>query len=124
MKRILFFFTLGFVLVCAAKAQTPSTNAPPIPPPVRAGSPLSAQEDQEVNQAHSAALAADPSLNAEERNLWAKLKAARDAGAGPTPELMTELRDFNSKLETAMIKIDPQVEPLLQKLDAAHPHHP
>ena len=128
MKRTLFFSALGLALTCTAWAQPESTNAPPPPPaaapPVRPGSPLSAQEDQEVNKAHSAALTADPSLNAEERNLWGKLKAARAAGAGPPPDLMVELRDFNAKLEAAMIKIDPQVEPLLHKLDAAHPHQP
>jgi len=121
MKRTLLLSALGLSLICAAAAQPASTNASP---PLQPGNPLTAEEGQEVSKAHSAALAADPSLAAEEQALWGKLKAARDAGAGPNPDLMAELRDFNTKLEAAMIKNDPKVEPLLAKLDAAHPHHP
>jgi len=128
MKRILFLCAWELSLTCAAWAQQDSTNTPPnssppaAPQPVRPGSPLTAEEDQEVNKAHSAALFADPSLNAEERKLWGELKTARDTGQRPGPDVMAELRDYNTKLEAAMIKIDPKVEPLIAKLDAAHPH--
>jgi len=128
MKRILLLSGLGLFLAGGAWAQSDSTNAsstpsPATPPPaVQPGSPLSPDEDQEVNKAHSAALFADPSLAAEEKVLWGKFKAARDSGQRPGPEVMAELRDYNAKLEAAMIKADPKVEPLLAKLEAAHPH--
>lgn len=121
MKRILFLFALTLALTRTVSAQTNTTNAPA---PARPGSPLTTEEDQEVNKAHSAALSADPSLNDEERALWGKLKAARDSGQKPSADLMAELREFNAKLEAAMIKIDPQVQPLIAKLDASHPHQP
>jgi len=133
MKRTLLLSVLGLTLTCAARAQTDSTNAPanpapgappPPPPAVATGTPLTLEEEQEVNKAHSAALIADPSLAAEERALWGKLKAAHDAGQRPGPDVMAELHDFNAKLEAGMIKNDPKVEPLLAKLDAAHPHNP
>lgn len=124
MKQILLLSALALSLNGAAWAQSDSTNAPPSgPPPVQHASILSPEEDQEVNKAHSAALFADPSLAAEERALWGKFKAARDAGERPSPDVMAELQDLNTKLYAAMIKIDPKVEPLLAKLEAAHPHH-
>jgi len=121
MKRTLLLFALGLSLTSAAWAQSDSTNAPP--PRVAPSSILSPEEDQEVNKAKCAAVFADPSLDAEERALWTKFKAARDAGQRPGADVMTELDQYNTKLYAAMIKIDPKVELLLAKLDAAHPHH-
>ena len=124
MKRTFLLLALGWATISAACAQADSTNSPSNPPPTKNTSILSSEEDQEVSNAHRAALSADPSLAATEKELWAKLKAVRDAGGGPNPDLKAELLDFNTKLEAAMVKADPKVEPLLAKLEAAHPHHP
>ena len=124
MKRTFLLLALGWAMISATAAQSGSTNSSSNPPPAKNTSILSSEEDQEVSKAHRAALSADPSLAATEQELWAKLKAARDAGGGPNPDLKTELLDFNTKLEAAMVKADPKVEPLLAKLEAARSHHP
>ncbi len=76
-----------------------------------------------MNNAHVVALQANPSLASEERDLAGKLNAVRDAGGQPSPDLITELHDFNSKIRAAMILADPHVEPLLAKVEASHPQH-
>jgi hypothetical protein len=61
---------------------------------------------------------------------WQELKAARDSALQANPDLKTEeaqLRQekkaHRQKMHDAMIKADPNVEPILAKLKAADRHH-
>ena len=108
MKRLLLLLTLGAALTCPSFAQsTNSTNTPPSPPPPGGGhhgGMLTDEERQELHAAHDAALQADPDLAAEGKDLQAKMQA------------------YHQKLDAAMIKADPKVEPIITKMEAAHPH--
>ncbi len=66
---------------------------------------LTREEMQELHQAHDAALQADPNLAAEDKEMKEKMDA------------------FRKKMDEAMIKADPNVAPILAKLQAAHQHH-
>ena len=107
MKRFLLLLAVASLVANPAWAQSAySTNMPPNgPPPGGPRNPLSKEERQEVRQARDTALQADPALAAEGRDLEAKM------------------RDYHQKVNAAMIKADPNVAPLLAKMDAAHPHH-
>jgi hypothetical protein len=111
MKRAFLVSLLGLFLAVRAWGQA---GAP---------TPLTAEENTEIDKAKSAAVFADPSLDAEERILWAKFKAARDAGQRPGADVMAELGRYNTKLYAGMIKIDPKVEPLLERLDPVYARH-
>ncbi len=65
---------------------------------------LTDAERQELMAAHDAAMKADPSLEAEQKDLAEKQQALR------------------KKTDDAMIKADPKVEPILAKLKASHHH--
>jgi hypothetical protein len=118
-KKALFLSLLGLFPSCTASAQSNPTNATTLP---HYGNVLTPEESQEVSKAHSAALFASPRLNDEERKLWGEFRAARDSGQRPSPDVMAELRDYNAKLRAAMIQADPNVEPVLVKLEAAQAH--
>jgi len=60
---------------------------------------------QELNQARQDAFQANPDLAAEGK----ALKEQEEA--------------FHKKLEAAMIKADPKVEPILAKMKEGRPHH-
>ena len=66
---------------------------------------LTDEERQELQAAHDAALKADPDLEAEGKDLMDKMKA------------------YHEKLDAAMIKADPNVAPIIAKMEAAHQHH-
>src|SRR5258708_26347746 len=98
MKRTLLLFALGLSLPCTAWAQSaPSTNEPAKPPPHEGPPPggyhamLTDEERQELQAARQAALAANPSLEAEGR------------------DLMKKMNTYQEKLKAAMIKTDPKV---------------
>jgi Spy/CpxP family protein refolding chaperone len=58
---------------------------------------------------------------------WAKLKAAHEAAIQANPDLAAEekqlhemQKDYMQKMHDAMVKADPSVEPILEKM---HHHH-
>ena len=139
MKRLLFALTLSAAVALPALAQPTdstapaSTNAPADnPPPPGGGGPggpgghhdhmrfLTDAEKAELKKAHDAAIAADPSLATEEE----ALKAAHEAGTPPTEDQKAQFKAFHDKLDAAMIKADPAVEPIIAKIKAHHPHGP
>jgi len=129
MKRIVLLLTLGALLTCPSfvKAQD-STNAPPSGPPPgghhdRDLSILTDAERQELKKAHDEAAQADPTLEAQGKDIMDKMKAAHEAGEKPSADLMAQMHAFREKMEAAMIKADPNVAPILAKLKAAHKHH-
>jgi len=66
---------------------------------------LTPEERDELMAAHQAALAANPNLDMESKDLQEKQKALQE------------------KIKAEMIKADPKVAPIIEKLEAAHQHH-
>jgi hypothetical protein len=121
---------LGTVSVTAAFAQTPapSGTTPATPPPADGGgfkhhfdAGLTDAEKTQLKNAHDAVIATNPDLKAEE----ASLKTQRESlGDNATPEqkqaLFTQFHDFHTKMQAAMLKVDPSLAPVFAKLEAAH----
>ncbi len=117
MKNILLVLSLGTCLTGSALAQTASgTSTPSSNPPLHDGPPpggghmggmgsLTPEERTELMEAHKAAMAANPDLDAESKDLQEKQKALQE------------------KIKAAMIKADPKVAPIIEKMDAGHQHH-
>jgi hypothetical protein len=129
MKRMFLSLALGAALACPSLAKADdSTNAPPPPsgPPPGEGPGghhdhmgfLTDAEKQELKAAHDAAIAADPSLKTEED----ALKASHQPGTPPTDADKAAWKAFHEKMSAAMIKADPNVAPILEKLKAHHHH--
>jgi Spy/CpxP family protein refolding chaperone len=127
MKRTLLLLTLGALLTCPSlvKAQDDSTNTPP------AGAPpgghhhdmgmgiLTDAEKQELKAAHDKAITDDPSLKTDED----ALKASHQPGTPPTDDQKAKWMAFREKMNKAMIAADPNVAPILAKLEAGHHRH-
>lgn len=110
MNKSLLSLALSLSLTCLAGAD-PATNtsAPVAPPPAPPGGGhmggmgmggITPEEGQELMEAHSAALQANPDLQAEGKALQAKIQA------------------YQKKVEAAMVKADPNVGPILAEIDA------
>jgi Spy/CpxP family protein refolding chaperone len=127
MKRLLFVLTLGAALALPASAQSmDSTNAPPPPGEGGPGAHhdhmkfLTDAEKAELHKAHDAAIAADPSLGTEEKAMWDDMMASHEAGEPPTDEQKQKMHDFRDKMDAAMIKADPAVAPVIEKIKSHH----
>ena len=111
---------LGMATLTPTFAQTDST--PPAAPAKAAA--LTAEERAQLTKAHDAALAADPALKTEDDSLTkqrADLKAkGASASADDKAALKAKWTEHQDKLHAAMIKIDPTVAPLIDKMKAAH----
>ena len=109
MKRLLLILTLGAALASPSFAQpADSTNAPPPGPPHGEGdhhAVLTQDQREELKTAHDAALQANPDLAAQEKQLRQQMDA------------------LHKQINAAMIKIDPNVAPLIAKLEASRPRH-
>ena len=90
-------------------ADSDSTNSAPQGPPPggwhHGGPPLTQEEMQELKTAHDTALQNNPDLAAENK------------------KLMEEMEAFHKKMDAAMIAADPNVAPLIQKMEASRKHH-
>jgi hypothetical protein len=84
---------------------------------------LTDAEKQELNKAHDAALAADPSLATEEKANWDAMKAAHESGTPPTDDQKAAWKAFRDKMDAAMIKADANVAPIIAKIKAHHGPH-
>jgi hypothetical protein len=51
------------------------------------------------------------------------MKEAHDAGEKPSSDLIDQMKAFHKKMNDAMIKADPNVAPILAKVEAAHKKH-
>jgi len=139
MKRLLFALTLSAAVALPALAQptdstsAATTNAPAsdTPPPPPGGGPgghhdhfkfLTEAEKAELKKAHDAAIAADPTLATEEKANFEAMKAAHDAGTPPTEDQKAQGKAFREKMDAAMLKADPAVAPVLEKIKAHKPH--
>ena len=115
-------------------AQTGSDTPPPSPPPGSGGgdgggyaammqeatSTLTAQEKTELQAARQKAMADNPNLQAEEMDLMQKVLAMQGGGATDDDRhaLGDEMRAHGDKVRAAMIKEDPNVEPIIVKVEA------
>ena len=125
MKRLFLVLTLGALASSAFAQSADSTNAPPPGPPPGEHHHdhmgfLTDAEKAELKKAHDAAIAADPSLGTEEQAIHEAMKAAHESGTPPTEEEKQKWHDFRDKMDAAMIKADPDVEPILAKIKAHH----
>jgi Spy/CpxP family protein refolding chaperone len=121
MKKIHLLLTVGALVAFPLLAQAQDNAAPPPPPPD--GGPgehhhhhdplagLTDAEKAELKKAHDAAIAADPTLATEEK----------EADASDDRE---KKHAFREKLDAAMIKADPAVEPIIAKIKKHHPKPP
>ncbi len=78
---------------------------------------LTDAEKSELHKAHDAAIAADPTLGTEEE----ALKASHKPGTPPTEEEREKMHAFRDKMDAAMIKADPAVAPIIEKIKAQRP---
>jgi hypothetical protein len=81
---------------------------------------LTDAEKQELQKAHDAAVAANPSLATEGKDLMDQMKAAHDAGQQPSADLQAQMHAFREKMDAAMIAADAAVAPILAKIKAHH----
>jgi Spy/CpxP family protein refolding chaperone len=133
MKTIL-TLTLGALLACPllATAQTStSTETPSGPPPGGEGGHhhggpdfkfLTADEKAELKKAHDAAATANPDLFKQDEEMHQKMRAAHEAGTPPDSSTMEEAKTLRDQVDAAMIKADPAVAPVIEKIKAHHPH--
>lgn len=82
---------------------------------------LTDAEKAELHKAHDAAVAADPSLATEEKSTMDAMKAAHESGEPPSDEVKAQGKAFHDKMDAAMLKADPAVAPILEKIKA-HRH--
>jgi Spy/CpxP family protein refolding chaperone len=104
-------------------------DGPPPPPPGEGGGPgghhhdlnfLTDTEKAELKKAHDAAIAADPSLAQQEKANQEAMEKAHQSGQPPTEEERTAFKAFRDKMDAAMIKADPAVAPIIEKIKAHH----
>ena len=125
MKRLFLSILLGAAVACPS-LQAQDTNTPPPPPPGEGGPghhhgpPLTDAEKAELKKAHDAAIAADPSLKTEEEAQHAKMKANHEAQTPPSEADKEAFKAFRDKMDAAMIKADPAVAPIIEKLKKHH----
>ncbi len=127
MKKFLLFFTATALAALPLCADDDTNNAPPPGPPGghhHGMNFLTAAQKAELKKAHDDAIAADPSLATEEKQIRDQMKANRDAGTPPTQEEMEAGKAFHEKMDAAMIKADPDVAPILEEIKKHHPHGP
>jgi Spy/CpxP family protein refolding chaperone len=107
MKRSLLILALGAALALPAWAQSDDDSSSSTPPPHHHGhgAGLTKAEWTELKTAHEDALKADPSLATDGKALREQFKA------------------YMKKMHDGMVAADPDVKPILEKLEAGHHHH-
>jgi Spy/CpxP family protein refolding chaperone len=118
---------MGALLTCPLLAQpAPSANTPPSGPPPGGGHHdmafLTDAEKQELHKAHEAAVAANPTLGTQEKDLMDQMKTAHDSGEQPSDDLKAKMHALRDKMDAAMIKADANVAPIIAKMKAHHGH--
>ncbi len=111
----------AFAQTVSAPASTPTTPTAPVPP---AGPILTADEKAHLDKVRTEALAANPDLKTEADTLKAQHQAMKTSGTTASTDdkqaFKVAKKEHEQKLQTAMLKIDPTVAPILAKIKAAH----
>ncbi len=113
---------LGGLSSTFAQTTNPAPSTAPAPPP----SILDNDEMTHLTSVREQVLAGNPDLKAEEE----KLKALHDAAQTQKPSEeqrkadYIEWKAYQKKMRAAMLKVDPTLQPLFDKLDAARKHAP
>jgi Spy/CpxP family protein refolding chaperone len=118
MKSLLLLSALSFCLAAPAWAQSADASS---------STDNSSTTDTSTTPKHHHCKWGGAGLTKDQ---WQELKAARDSALQANPDLKTEetqLRQEHKahmkKMHDAMVQADPNVEPILTKLEAAHHHH-
>jgi hypothetical protein len=141
MKTILSFqriallaLALSTASVTATFAQT--TNSATTTAPTCSGggwhhhhdSILTAAEKAQLKTAYAAALAGNGTLQSEQASLKQQFETLKSEGKGVATQaqwqaLHQQARTFHQNLKAAELLIDPTLQPIFDKLEAAHHHH-
>jgi hypothetical protein len=107
MKSLLLLSTFSVCLTAPLWAQSDDSSTTTTTPKHHwhGGAGLTKEEWQELKAAHESALQANPDLATEDKQLHEQNKA------------------HFQKMHDAMVKADPNVEPILAKLKGGHHHH-
>ncbi len=81
---------------------------------------LTDAEKAELKSAHEAALAANPDLAKQLKDLHEQMKEAHESGEPPDPSLREQGKALHDQLDAAMIKADANVAPIIAKIKAHH----
>lgn len=116
-----------FALVLATaplhgQSTTPSASPNPTPTASTEKAPidvLTAAEKQHLEDAHQKALDAYPQLLQEEQHIQGEIAAMHNGAAITKEEIMRQFVAHREQLEIYMVKVDPSVQPLLQRIHAA-----
>jgi hypothetical protein len=103
-----------------------SPSAPAAPPPNASSmadqvtSVLTPAEKTQLTDVRTKAMAANPDLQAQQMDLMQKVAALQGGTATDADKtaLRGEAMQFQQKVRAAMVKIDPTVEPVLEKVEA------
>jgi len=87
----------------------------------QAYSTLTPAEKDQLNSARVKAMAQNPDLQSEEMDLMQKMMALQqgDATDADKAAMRDAMRAHGDKMRAAMIKVDPGVEAIIQKVEAA-----
>jgi hypothetical protein len=111
----------AFAQTVPAPALTPTTPSTPVPP---AAPVLTADEKAHLDKVRTEALATNPDLKTEADSLKAQHQAMKAGGTAASTDdkqaFKVAKKAHEQKLQTAMLKIDPTVAPILAKIKAAH----
>jgi hypothetical protein len=81
---------------------------------------LTDAEKQELKAAHDKAVADNPALGTEGKDLMDQMKAAHESGTPPSEDLKAKMHAFRDKMDAAMIAADANVAPIIAKIKAHH----
>lgn len=95
------------------------STAPAAPPPKGPIDFLTEAEKTHLSDAHEKAMNAYPKLTEEEQKIQAEIQSMRNGGAVTKEKIMTDFIAHRKELETDMLKVDPTIQPVLDKLHAA-----
>lgn len=108
----------------------PSTQPPPPGAPAPDGRPhkrmgfLTPEEQTKLENARKQALANDPSIQADMDAIKQQRELAKQSGVKPTPEerqaMMAKMKGLKEKTDAAMVKADPSIAPIMEKIKAHH----
>jgi hypothetical protein len=128
MNRKLLLIALSAALTGSAWAQT-AGSSPSTPPPGGTSSApqlfpdlskiLTPDEQTKLMTDHNSVIQANPDLGDQEKELIVNIAAAQNSGGPPDPDLIAQAMDLQKKLHDAILKFDPTIKPILDKVDAA-----
>jgi hypothetical protein len=126
---------LATASVATTFADTTTSTTPTTAPTCKAGgrhrhhheSVLSATEKAQLKKAREAALAANGTLQTQRASLKQQFQALRAAGSSTTQAqwqaLHQQRQTYFTSLKAAELNIDPTLQPIFDKLAAAHKGH-